>query len=1491
MSYVNYIIGGLFPRRANGELNLILSDGLYIDGSNRVSASSVDLDKGALNTKLDITTDSIRIPGMDNFLRHWLLPQITDTEATTFKKGVINGGSLFGSIAAGAIGNWTTQPRNRSMSTLVKLGYIGPGADDDATNNAFWNADGTKTDELNGQNLYAAINNLDNYNPSARWGTYNGSIELESYFDKEALLDNLHDGMHGNSMHMPDLWYPSLLYSYSEKDQGTSFPGPVLMLRPGNDLNIDFRNKLLIPGLSEEQAQKATLIENSTYGNSSSDGLGASTSVNYHFHGSHTNSTGFGDNVISRYTTGQEWTTHIPLPEDHGQGSYWYHPHYHPSVNQQVYGGLSGFIQMGDPLSKIPDFKDIPRNLAIMKQVGIDIDPSTGNPHLTGFDHGTGNTQYMVTVNGEFQPTANAGKGGWQSITLSNQSNKDFYFIGLKNKASDGSWVDLPLYIYGEDGHQYPQIKKAKGTLGRYDTKAADGSNTSLYSQADNIVQLAPAKRMDVLVYLPEGRSQIVSHPAKNKSPAFTKDDKEYTIQNTGGYNLLSESTKNVSTAGPLAYFEVNDGTPTLSTSELDSQINTANKGIDIQDIQPTTKESDYDSSKVPSVNLFEDEWDPIRKREFNWSKAVLVGPEDERDAATQAAVKDYENANPGKTIERYKQLPVITAFNQATKPTAGIENWLGYDDPFLINDHVFPNGSLTIAQLGTIEEWRLRNWSIGPNGPNKYIGHPFHIHINDYQTKDSDTELINKNVLEDVTMVNSSGYKAYNYETGLIDEAAPFRGEFHAIEEAWNKDLIDSKGIGKSPLSFNNYADLGTWGANDQTVRMLFQDYIGTYVFHCHILPHEDAGMMQVVTVVENTDSSWLVPAEGFKITSDLDGFDQNRNIEIRLAQDLSARHLNPELGISENAVRMQVGDLSDDFVQDVVLTTSSKATGGEVRVYDGSSLLDHKTKQLSSIKPYQSSIAPWAFVEDFTGDGRRELFTAGFDKEKKNGTVNINDLKVNGWASANNDGKGWKDVFQFSPFESIEKDVQHGEHHYEVSEDISSDQVSVAIADMNLDNFQDVVVAYKVKVSEGEHKGHNSSEDGLRVVVLDGAALSLNYQTGKMEGGYFPDSNVLADALFLESSLSDLSNLVLTAGFNSYAQSALENIVITAQSGSKSQQFTMQLQAGHFLATSEPDAHGGHGGHGGAQTQDDRIINLRNDSMPLYLVEELDLPDETVTANPVLTGGLGSGALLSGDYLMIAQGNSANGNHSTSDRAINTTQQLVINLPGLLEVNDLDLIGATDSNLSSTFHAKQVEQRGNLANLTYLAYAGSSLWPSHQASLSAGILGKGETAEELAESILLGYRNDIINYYGDDLEDLSTKDIVTGATESLYGRKAENSEIHRWKKEVKDGLDKSLIPLRVLQTTSGIDLYHVAFLSAGSKWSQFQWATNSNVEGSFGQGLQGDSSGFNNLSDAMMSVGKIASWHDAQKEYDSYRENFLAAFVGSTVEKSGFF
>jgi FtsP/CotA-like multicopper oxidase with cupredoxin domain len=36
-----------------------------------------------------------------------------------------------------------------------------------------------------------------------------------------------------------------------------------------------------------------------------------------------------------------------------------------------------------------------------------------------------------------------------------------------------------------------------------------------------------------------------------------------------------------------------------------------------------------------------------------------------------------------------------------------------------------------------------------------------------------------------------------------------------------------------------------------ETVVRIPFEDYTGRFVFHCHILNHEDRGMMQTVDVV----------------------------------------------------------------------------------------------------------------------------------------------------------------------------------------------------------------------------------------------------------------------------------------------------------------------------------------------------------------------------------------------------------------------------------------------------------------------------------------------------------------------------------------------------------------------------------------------------------------------------------------------------------------
>jgi suppressor of ftsI len=104
----------------------------------------------------------------------------------------------------------------------------------------------------------------------------------------------------------------------------------------------------------------------------------------------------------------------------------------------------------------------------------------------------------------------------------------------------------------------------------------------------------------------------------------------------------------------------------------------------------------------------------------------------------------------------------------------------------FLINGRQFNSTRVNeVAQLGTTEEWVIRNTS--------HEQHPFHIHVNDFQ----------------VMSIDGKPYRA----RGLQDTV---------------------------PLPVGGVV----------RIRMRFRDFLGAYVYHCHILAHEDAGMMGVVDV-----------------------------------------------------------------------------------------------------------------------------------------------------------------------------------------------------------------------------------------------------------------------------------------------------------------------------------------------------------------------------------------------------------------------------------------------------------------------------------------------------------------------------------------------------------------------------------------------------------------------------------------------------------------
>ena len=114
--------------------------------------------------------------------------------------------------------------------------------------------------------------------------------------------------------------------------------------------------------------------------------------------------------------------------------------------------------------------------------------------------------------------------------------------------------------------------------------------------------------------------------------------------------------------------------------------------------------------------------------------------------------------------------------------------NRFGEQGTNMINGKVFDHNRVD----QTVNLGNLEEWHIkNIDGDD----HTFHIHINDFQ----------------VMSVNDQPYEAHGLQDTVI---LPANGEV--------------------------------------VVRIPFEDFVGRFVYHCHILPHEDTGMMGTVEVVD---------------------------------------------------------------------------------------------------------------------------------------------------------------------------------------------------------------------------------------------------------------------------------------------------------------------------------------------------------------------------------------------------------------------------------------------------------------------------------------------------------------------------------------------------------------------------------------------------------------------------------------------------------------
>jgi FtsP/CotA-like multicopper oxidase with cupredoxin domain len=121
-----------------------------------------------------------------------------------------------------------------------------------------------------------------------------------------------------------------------------------------------------------------------------------------------------------------------------------------------------------------------------------------------------------------------------------------------------------------------------------------------------------------------------------------------------------------------------------------------------------------------------------------------------------------------------------------------------GDDDPdctnkFMVDWYVYPNGPTRQLKLNTASSWTI---SIPPSSEGQ--AHPFHVHVNPFELVRQGPDGKDETVWKDTLMIR---------------EAAPLKY---------------------------------------RVLLSRYEDYTGAFVLHCHILPHEDKGMMQTVEIVQ---------------------------------------------------------------------------------------------------------------------------------------------------------------------------------------------------------------------------------------------------------------------------------------------------------------------------------------------------------------------------------------------------------------------------------------------------------------------------------------------------------------------------------------------------------------------------------------------------------------------------------------------------------------
>lgn len=215
-------------------------------------------------------------------------------------------------------------------------------------------------------------------------------------------------------------------------------PGQTWRVRPGDRIEVSLANRLGSP-------------------------------TNLHTHGLHVSPEGASDNALLSIGPSETFDYRFDLPADHPTGVFWYHPHRHGHVADQVFGGLYGTIVVED--EDVPGARE---RVLVIADISL---TRTGEVRgATAAERMMGREGDLVLVNGQLEPTITARPGQRERWRVVNACTSRYLRLALPGQQ---------MQLLGTDsGHE------------------------AAPRDVDEVL-LAPGNRADLLVRMQAGTSEL----------------------------------------------------------------------------------------------------------------------------------------------------------------------------------------------------------------------------------------------------------------------------------------------------------------------------------------------------------------------------------------------------------------------------------------------------------------------------------------------------------------------------------------------------------------------------------------------------------------------------------------------------------------------------------------------------------------------------------------------------------------------------------------------------------------------------------------------------------------------------------------------------------------------------------------------------------------------------------------------------------------------